>query len=99
MINAITSLGSEEEKLIKQGFPQLDVKNLLIIEEDRQPASPLKSFGMMGGGVALIVAPDCCSSAREISREEAVRRFRRLTQRTGKQSNEPRITRRRRKTD
>ena len=54
VINSISSLDNDEEKMIKESFPQLDTKRMLIIEEGRQPASPLKSFGMMGGGVALI---------------------------------------------
>lgn len=53
IINDIESLDKEEEKLIKQSFPNLDVDKVLILEENREPSSALKSWGMMIGGVLL----------------------------------------------
>lgn len=55
VVNEISSLGWEEQQLIKQSFPNLDFKNLLILQENRKPASPVTSFGMMGGGGALVL--------------------------------------------
>jgi len=55
VINQIDSLGSEEEKLLKESLPELNMDDVLILEAGREPASGLKSVGMMGGGVLLIV--------------------------------------------
>lgn len=55
LINQISSLSNDEEKLIKQGFPQLKTDQVLILEEDRQPASMTKLLGMVGGGLAMVV--------------------------------------------
>jgi hypothetical protein len=54
VINQISSLGSEETKLLKQSFSRLDTAKVLILEEGRKPASLLKSLGMVLGGLALI---------------------------------------------
>lgn len=56
VINTIDSLDGDERKLISQSFPSLDLDKVLILEEDREPASGLKSTGMILGGVLLIVA-------------------------------------------
>jgi hypothetical protein len=53
VINRIDSLDSEEEKLIKENFPSLDIDKVLILEQDRTPASLFKSMGMMAGGMLL----------------------------------------------
>jgi hypothetical protein len=55
IVNQISSLGWEEQKLIKQSFPNLDFKNLIILQENRKPSGPATSFGMMGGGGAMIL--------------------------------------------
>lgn len=55
VINEIDSLDSDEKKLISQNFPNLDLDKVLILEEDREPASGLKSWGMILGGAALIL--------------------------------------------
>ena len=39
IINEIDSLDDDEEKLIQQSFPSLDLDEVLILEEDRKPAS------------------------------------------------------------
>jgi len=53
VINLVESMDSEEEKLIKQTFPKLNIDDVLIVEEGRKPSSALASFGMMGGGGLL----------------------------------------------
>jgi hypothetical protein len=53
LINRVSGLDKEEEKLIKQSFPQVDVDSLLILEEGRKPSGYLKSFGMIFGGAVL----------------------------------------------
>jgi len=55
LINRISSLGSEEEKLVRETFPNVNVDKLLILEDGREPSSALKSMGMMGGGVVLVL--------------------------------------------
>lgn len=55
VVNEISSLGREERRLLKDSFPTLDVKDVLILQEGREPAGPVKSFGLMGGGGVLIL--------------------------------------------
>ncbi len=55
LINRISGLDNEEENLIKQSFPQVDVDKVLILEEGRKPSGILKSLGMLLGGLALAV--------------------------------------------
>lgn len=55
VVNQISSLGWEERRLLKDSFPELDVKEVLILQEGREPASATKSFGLMGGGGVLIL--------------------------------------------
>jgi hypothetical protein len=54
VINQIHSLKEDEKKLIKSGFPSLDVDKVLILEDGRTPAPLGKSVGMMLGGVLLV---------------------------------------------
>lgn len=53
VINRISSLGSEEEKLIKENFPTANLDKVLILEDGRKPASMVKWLGFMLGGLAL----------------------------------------------
>ena len=55
VINRIENLDSEEKNLIRQNFPQIDLEQVLIVEQDREPSSRSKSWGMMGGGGILIL--------------------------------------------
>jgi hypothetical protein len=56
VINDISSLDSKEEKLIKEDFPNLDVKKILILEDNRKPSSSGTAVGtMIGGGACLFV--------------------------------------------
>ena len=53
VINSIASLDAEETNLVKQSFPGVNLDKVLILEQNREPASIAKSGGMMGGGVLL----------------------------------------------
>jgi hypothetical protein len=53
VVNQISSLVSDEENLVKQSFPGIDLTKVLILEEGRQPASLFKSLGLVFGGVGL----------------------------------------------
>jgi len=55
VINTVDSLDREEEKLLKQRFPRIDVDNVLILQEGRKPTSLFASGGMILGGLALIL--------------------------------------------
>jgi hypothetical protein len=55
VVNEISSVGWEEQRLIKEAFPNTDFKDILILQEGRKPSSPVMSFGMMGGGGALML--------------------------------------------
>jgi hypothetical protein len=56
VINEISSLGSDEKKLIQEEFPDIDFKKVLILEEGRKPFSTTTASLMMFGGLALIGA-------------------------------------------
>lgn len=55
MINAVEPLGSEERNLLRQAFPAVNFDEILILEQDREPSSPLVAFGMLGGGVVVVL--------------------------------------------
>lgn len=56
VINRIASLDSEEKKLIKDNFPTINLDEVLILQEGRQPASSAKSMGLtLGGGLLALV--------------------------------------------
>ncbi len=57
VVNSINSLDSEEEDLIRQSFPGVDLDRIIILEKDRKPMAVVFSMGMMAGGVAMIVFP------------------------------------------
>lgn len=50
VINRIESLDKEERKLLLENFPQVDLDKVLIVQDGRQPASLVKSAGMIGAG-------------------------------------------------
>ena len=51
--NGLRSLGSEEKKLLAQGYPNTDFSKCLIIEEGREPAGSVKVVLLTSGsGVA-----------------------------------------------
>ncbi|MCP4347508.1 MAG: hypothetical protein GY795_18540 [Desulfobacterales bacterium] len=53
VVNRIDTISQEEKKLILSNFPKVGFSNLIILEENRKPSNPVKSTGMMGGGVML----------------------------------------------
>jgi hypothetical protein len=53
--NRISSLGSEERKFLKQGYPSIDFDRCLIIEEGREPKGSQLIALNLGGGAGLIV--------------------------------------------
>jgi hypothetical protein len=55
VVNQISSVGWEEQKLLREAFPEIDFKNILILQEGRKPSNPAFSFGMMGGGGAMMI--------------------------------------------
>ncbi len=55
VVNQISSVGWEEQRLLRQAFPEINFKDILILQEGRKPAGPITSFGMMGGGGALML--------------------------------------------
>ncbi|MFP4140472.1 MAG: hypothetical protein ACLFVH_08135 [Phycisphaerae bacterium] len=57
VVNSINSLDSEEESLIRQSFPGVDLDRIIILEKDRKPMSVALSMGMIAGGVAMIAFP------------------------------------------
>ncbi len=57
VVTSINSLDSEEESLIRQSFPSVDLDRMIILEKDRKPMSVALSMGMMAGGVAMIAFP------------------------------------------
>jgi len=56
VINQINSFKEDEKTLILGSFPNLDFDKVLVLEKDRQPSSPVKSYGMIGGGGLLSIA-------------------------------------------
>ena len=55
VVNRISSLDSEEKQLVNQSFPRLDLNKVLILEQDRHPASLAKSLGMIAGGMVMVL--------------------------------------------
>lgn len=55
IINKISSLNSEDTKLLKDGYPGVDPSGCLILEEGREPAGGGKIFAFLGGGLALVL--------------------------------------------
>jgi hypothetical protein len=53
VINTIETLGSEEKKLLSESYPGTNFDRCLIIEEGREPASPVKQYAMLYGGAGV----------------------------------------------
>jgi hypothetical protein len=57
VINEITSLTREEKNMIKEDFPDINFKDILILEEGRTPVSSETSLGaMVCGGSCCVVS-------------------------------------------
>jgi hypothetical protein len=52
--NRISSLGAEEKKFLKQGYPAIDFDRCLIIDEGREPSGSDRIALYLGGGAALV---------------------------------------------
>ncbi|MCI0742281.1 MAG: hypothetical protein L0Y72_24885 [Gemmataceae bacterium] len=55
IINQISSLGKDEQQLLKERFPRADFSKVLILQDGRSPAPLWKWGGMIGGGGLLIL--------------------------------------------
>jgi len=55
IINSISSISEEDKELIRSGFPNIDFSKILVLEENREPSSPIFSFGAMGGGTMIMM--------------------------------------------
>ena len=53
IINRIKSLDSKEVKLIKQSFPNLNLKQVLILDQGRKPTSVIGALAIIFGGLVL----------------------------------------------
>ena len=54
-VQDIEPLESDEQRLILENFPGVDLQRTIVLEEGRKPASGLQSVGMMAGGGAIAV--------------------------------------------
>ena len=55
VINRIRALKGKETTLLREEFPGLDLNEVLILEDGREPASWAKSLGLLGGGAAALL--------------------------------------------
>jgi hypothetical protein len=56
VINEIESLSGEQKKLLAESYPGADLNHCWIIEHGRKPAGGGFITGLLGGGIALVVA-------------------------------------------
>jgi hypothetical protein len=56
VINEVSSLSSEEKKLIQEEFPDIDFNRVLILEDGRKPSSTGQAIAFMviGGGILAL---------------------------------------------
>ena len=54
LINRITSLSFDEQRLIHESYPQANLSEILIFEEGRKPSRPIEIFLLFGGGTLAI---------------------------------------------
>jgi hypothetical protein len=55
VINQIAALSSKEKDLLRQGYPGVNFDNVIIFEENRQPASSEKIGWLLAGGGLLVI--------------------------------------------
>ena len=55
VVNHISGLGSDERRLLKESYPDVDFDACWIIEAGKRPASTGTLLGMIGGGGGLAV--------------------------------------------
>lgn len=51
--NIVSDISDREKELIREAHPDLDFGSVLIVEENRKPASAIKSLAMILGGAVL----------------------------------------------
>ncbi len=56
LVTEIQSLDEEEEELVRDVFPDIDLADVAILEEGREPASTESAYGRLTGGIAAILA-------------------------------------------
>jgi hypothetical protein len=54
-INEVSSLSSEEKKLIQEEFPAIDFNKVMILQDGRKPSSTGQAIAFMAGGGVLLV--------------------------------------------
>lgn len=54
LVISSSSLKNSEKVKLRKLFPKINFNKVIIVEEDREPSSLLKTFSMMIGGVFLI---------------------------------------------
>jgi len=55
VINEIEAVDGEERRLLKESYPGVNFGDVWIIEHNRTPAGAGKTYGLMGGGAALLL--------------------------------------------
>ena len=55
VVNTVESLGSKETALMAKMYPGTDLSKCWILEEGRQPTSPVAAMGFMGGGALMFI--------------------------------------------
>ncbi|MBN2444644.1 MAG: hypothetical protein JXJ04_25035 [Spirochaetales bacterium] len=55
LINKIKSLDNEEKKLLQETFPDMDMEEVLLLEKDRVPGSPIIPYFLLTSGLILIM--------------------------------------------
>ena len=56
VVNRLERLDPEDVRLVEEGFPTVDAARLVVVEEDRAPASARIPLAVMGVGILFVVA-------------------------------------------
>jgi hypothetical protein len=54
VINKIEKLSDKERELLQNAYPLMDVDNVYIVEDGRQPAGGTGTLGLAGGAVLIL---------------------------------------------
>ena len=54
LINSVSDLGDQTEKLLREAYPDIDLSKVLILEQGRKPTSQALLTSLFVGGFALI---------------------------------------------
>lgn len=52
VVSRIETLEDDEARLLRESFPGIDPRTVLLLEKDRRPASAARYLGLLGGGGA-----------------------------------------------